>query len=263
MWHIRTCIAKSDPLDFEVFYKRKCERHDQVVKNTLRTYNKIYFEIFGRERVKNVTFSVAAADEDRTNNLYNNNDPNMSSMMHNVQGNDLVANNDSNDNLSNNDNIDKIDNNISNIDDTNGSNNIDENNNDISDNDDKNGTSSPNTPKNVYLYIITKGILHYKVGYTTVEKKHFISRYHSHVGEFNFLKYDVVHENMAKALDIAQAIELEFKHINMRHRTYSNLEFFHKKDENKKDMLPTYRKCLVSLIRKHLQIEVRCPYSIP
>jgi hypothetical protein len=109
----------------------------------------------------------------------------------------------------------------------------------------------------VFLYFVTKGIYHYKFGYSTREKKHFISRYHSHVGEFSFLQYDIVHENNSIALKLARAIELEFKHINMRHRTYSNLEFFHKKDYKKKDLLPTYRKCLVSLIRKHLQIEVR------
>ena len=114
-----------------------------------------------------------------------------------------------------------------------------------------------NESKPVFLYFVTKGIYHYKFGYTTVEKKKFISRYHSHVGEFSFLQYDIVHEDNSIALKLARAIELEFKHMNMRHRTYPNWEFFHRKDENKKDLLPTYRKCLVSLIRKHLQIEVR------
>jgi len=112
-------------------------------------------------------------------------------------------------------------------------------------------------PKDVFVYIITSGIkYYYKVGYNTMALADFKRRYHSYIGEFNFVKYSISCEDFEEARDIAQAIEEEFLEKHDEHRTFSKYEMLEKKDENKKDLLPVYKKSLAILIRKHLNIEV-------
>lgn len=280
MWHIRACIAKSDPEDFIAFQNTgNHDRRANVLKKTLKKYNKIYSEIFGRERVTNVAFAIAVVDKNHNDDMYQNNQSNTSSVSNSdtcnnnqssVSNSDTCNNNQSNtssvmyDDRSELVAVNDINNNGSKIDD---SGNIDD---DYDDDDDEEnddpltkGKKPRAPPTNVFLYIITKGTRCFKVGICTVATDRFIRRYHTHVGEFSYLRYEVVHEDMYVAEKLGRAIEIEFKAINMKYQSYSNLEFFHKRDYNKKDLLPKYRKCLVSLIRKHLQIEVRNPFIIP
>jgi len=247
MWIIRACIAKSTPGDYDAFLDKKSSRHVLVLKKTLKNYNKLYNDIFDRERNSGVAFAIAVANEGLKNDTSTNDQSNIPSVtplvMYDERSSEFVAKNDINDNTNKNssddNNIDKINNN----------NNIE--------------VKQPKAPPDsVFLYIIIKGIEHYKVGFTAGSEDGFISRYHSHVGEFSYLKFDVVHEDMTVAEARARAIEAEFKRINERHRTYCNLEFFHKRDCNEKHLLPRYKRSLVRLIRKHLQLQVSSPYII-
>ena len=98
---------------------------------------------------------------------------------------------------------------------------------------------------------------YYKIGFNSQSFKSFKKRYHTYIGEFNFLKYNIYIEDVEAAIDAGFAIEKLFKEQNESNKAYPKYELYIKENEGK-DMLPTYKRSLAMIITKLLFDKVRC-----
>lgn len=110
----------------------------------------------------------------------------------------------------------------------------------------------------VFVYIIISGISnHYKVGFNSQTMAKFKSRYHTYIGEFDFLKFSFPYDesnidDRKRAIEIARFIELAFKAAEAENKAYegNNVELYRKEEEGK-DMLSVYKKTLSKIIRQY------------
>lgn len=115
----------------------------------------------------------------------------------------------------------------------------------------------------VFVYIVTSGISnHYKIGHNSQIMTRFKSRYHTYIGEFDFLKYSFPYDksNIAdrnRAIEIAQFVEKAFKLVQEKNKAYEGHQFeLYRKEDEGKDMLSVYMKTLTKIIR-HYYSKVR------
>jgi len=116
--------------------------------------------------------------------------------------------------------------------------------------------------KEVFVYVILTGIEHYyKVGRCSTTVADFKSRYHTYIGEFNYLKYsipfdDKVTNSFRKAQSQAAKIESWFKDTHEGDSAFSGSTEHYFKEMDCVNMLNSYKKTLSKIIKCVLKQEV-------
>ena len=112
--------------------------------------------------------------------------------------------------------------------------------------------------REVFIYIILTGLeSYYKIGFNSQSLEKFKKRYHTYIGEFNYLKYTINIDNFKKAKKAGRNIEKAFKKQHEEDKAFSKYELYHKLNDDGKDMLGIYKRSLAAIINRQLFKVVR------
>ena len=130
-------------------------------------------------------------------------------------------------------------------------NDINDNDNDNSNKNKKKGYVGKSTP--VFIYIIVNGIEnYYKVGFNSQSVRQYARRFHSYIGEFNYLRFDITMDDREAAKAAGRQIEAKFKTESQPYQPFAKYELLMRYDDDGKDMLPIYKKLIVTIINREL-----------